>query len=233
MSSHDARQDSSQGYDEPGSTTTRTDPQSSDRDAPITDDGPVLLPVDSAPEPTVDDRVTAPDSAPVTMVDADEPAEVGPGGREVITDREETGDRVTGERDASADADRVDGRQASVGPDTETGALKDPVPEGSFDTGAASGTSGTVDSAGAAESVEPAGTAGSVGSAGSAGSAESSADWHELQGRFVDDPQAAVREAGALVEKAFNDLRTRSETGSTEDLRTAFRRYRELYAQLS
>ena len=49
----------------------------------------------------------------------------------------------------------------------------------------------------------------------------------------MDDPQAAVKEAGAKVEQALSDLRARIETGSTEDLRTAFRRYRELHAGLS
>jgi hypothetical protein len=64
--------------------------------------------------------------------------------------------------------------------------------------------------------------------------------WHELQSRFVDDPAAAVRGAGALVEKALTDLRSQLERGNTggdtrgdtEDLRTAFRRYRDLYGSL-
>jgi len=211
MSSHDARQDNPQGYDEPGSTTTRTDPNSPDRGGPITDDGPVLLPVDSGPEPTVDDRATAGDTAPVTIEDPEDSEGLRSGDREVITDRDVAGDGVKDDRDSAADAEQIDGTQATVGPDTETGALKDPVPDGTFDSDAASGTSGSA--SGAAES--------------------SSASWQDLQGRFVDDPQAAVREAGALVEKAFNDLRSRSESGDTEDLRTAFRRYRELYNQLS
>jgi hypothetical protein len=64
--------------------------------------------------------------------------------------------------------------------------------------------------------------------------------WHELQSRFVDDPAAAVRDAGALVEKALTDLRSQLERGNTggdthgdtEDLRMAFRRYRDLYGSL-
>jgi hypothetical protein len=63
-------------------------------------------------------------------------------------------------------------------------------------------------------------------------SASAAAEWLELQGKFVDDPAAAVREAGARVEQALADLRSKVETGSTEDLRTAFRRYRDLHATL-
>jgi hypothetical protein len=56
--------------------------------------------------------------------------------------------------------------------------------------------------------------------------------WRELQGRFVDDPEAAVREAGVLIEKDLAALRSRLETGDTENLRTAFRKYRDLHATL-
>jgi hypothetical protein len=113
----------------------------------------------------------------------------------------------------------TDSADASVGPDTESGALKDPVPDGAFTAGETT----------VVPVIDPATS--SSGSATPASSPEP--DWRELQGRFVDDPQAAVREAGALVEKALADLRTRSESGSTEDLRTAFRRYRDLHAGLS
>jgi len=58
-------------------------------------------------------------------------------------------------------------------------------------------------------------------------------DWRELQGRFVDDPEAAVREAGVLVEQELAALRSRLETGDTENLRTAFRRYRDLHSALN
>jgi hypothetical protein len=58
-------------------------------------------------------------------------------------------------------------------------------------------------------------------------------EWRELQGRFVDDPQSTVKEAGALIERELTELRSRSENGSTEDLRTAFRRYRDLHAALN
>jgi len=56
--------------------------------------------------------------------------------------------------------------------------------------------------------------------------------WRELQSRFVDDPAAAVREAGALVERALADLRGCMETADTENLRTAFRKYRDLHSTL-
>jgi hypothetical protein len=62
--------------------------------------------------------------------------------------------------------------------------------------------------------------------------ASADSDWLGLQGRFVDDPAAAVQEAGNRVEQALADLRAQLETGSTEDLRTAFRRYRDLHASL-
>ena len=247
MSAHDARYEDSPAYDdEPGTTATRTDEQSvesidrdsSDRDDVIdqdrdslddsldrddvadrddavdrddvdrgdvvvdshdsvrqddgTDSGPVVLPADAKPEGITDEHQPAADSAPVTIVDGDTPA---------TTDGTTTLP-VTGSSGS------LDGTEASVGPDTETGATKDPVPDGAF--AAATPTPATPETA--------TGTA---------------VDWRELQGKFVDDPQAAVKEAGALVEKALTDLRARSENGSTEDLRTAFRRYRDLHAGLS
>ena len=65
-----------------------------------------------------------------------------------------------------------------------------------------------------------------------AGSSAGAADWRELQGRFVDDPPAAVKEAADRVEQALTRLRTRLEQGSTEDLRMAFRQLRELHSTL-
>jgi hypothetical protein len=219
MSSHDARYEDSSAYDdEPGTTTTRTDQQVVDRDGMTTDAAAVHLPADPGPEPTPDDRATAPDSAPVTITDADQSPEFSSRGstdvRAADTDvKSDTTDAKFDTTDATSDTTDVksDTTDASVGPDTETGALKDPVPDGTFsaDTSAASA------------------------SAGSATASSTDIDWRDLQGRFVDDPEATVREAGALVEKALSDLRTRAESGSTEDLRTAFRRYRDLYTGLS
>lgn len=143
-----------------------------------------------------DDPSTTPDSAPVTIVDADESGRVRSG------DRGLSGDEAVSDQGLAAD-----------GSDVTTGAEQ---PSDSPEkTDSASATSVTPVPAPAASTGGP------------------DADWHELQGRFVDDPEAAVREAGALVEKAFSELRARSESGSTEDLRTAFRRYRDLYANLT
>lgn len=64
-------------------------------------------------------------------------------------------------------------------------------------------------------------------------SSDRTVDWHELQSRFVDDPAAAVREAAEHVERALSDLRDRIGKGDTEELRTAFKRYRAFYSSLS
>jgi hypothetical protein len=185
-----------------------------DRDGPNDGSvgGPIVLPADAQPEPAIDERPTTGDHAPVTIVDAEPTGDTRSG---TLGDPVATGDSVT-----------TDGSQASVGPDTETGALKDPVAGGAFVT-SDSGTSDSGSSVGdstvtAVPATDPSGSA-----------SRSDADWRELQGQFVDDPQAAVREAGALVEKALSELRARSESGSTEDLRTTFRRYRDLYAGLT
>ena len=52
--------------------------------------------------------------------------------------------------------------------------------------------------------------------------------WLTLQGKFVDDPAAAVQEAADRVEKQLADVRSGLSSADTEGLRTAFRRYREL-----
>jgi hypothetical protein len=231
MSSHDARQENQPNRDEPGATTTRPDPEAVDRSGPMTEDGPVLLPVDAGPEPTVDERATAGDTAPVTMVDPEDSKDLRSDDREVITGRarSDAGDPTTTPDRTSDDTD------ASLGPDTETGARKDPVPDGVFGTEAPTDASAAATSTAAGRSDDPSAASAAGRSDGPSGgpSGGPEADWHELQGRFVDDPEAAVREAGALLEKAISELRTRSESGSTEDLRTAFRRYRDLYTQLS
>jgi hypothetical protein len=57
--------------------------------------------------------------------------------------------------------------------------------------------------------------------------------WRELQVTFVDDPAAAVRGAAELLERAVAELRANLEdSDSTEDQRTAFRRYRDVYRTL-
>jgi hypothetical protein len=62
--------------------------------------------------------------------------------------------------------------------------------------------------------------------------------WRGIQGAFVDDPQQAVDEAGLLVDRMIDEIRTnvgsarRSESMSTEDLRVSFKRYREFFERL-
>jgi hypothetical protein len=70
--------------------------------------------------------------------------------------------------------------------------------------------------------------------------------WTDLQSRFVDSPQDAVREADALVAELMQKLAetfsrerenlesqwTRGEDVSTEDLRVALTRYRSFFDRL-
>lgn len=61
--------------------------------------------------------------------------------------------------------------------------------------------------------------------------------WQQVQGTFVDDPQRAVREAGALVDRALEEIRSAlgnsgGDGSSTEDLRVAFQRYRKFFHRL-
>jgi hypothetical protein len=70
--------------------------------------------------------------------------------------------------------------------------------------------------------------------------------WNELQGRFVDDPQAIVAEADALVaqlmqelDARFGDVRAsleeqwaRGDEAATEELRLALQRYRSFFERL-
>jgi hypothetical protein len=80
--------------------------------------------------------------------------------------------------------------------------------------------------------VDTDGTA-SPAASGTASTAEGEDAWRELQLTFVDDPAAAVRDAADLLEKAVADLRQQYEgSDSTEDLRTAFRKYRDVYRGL-
>jgi hypothetical protein len=57
--------------------------------------------------------------------------------------------------------------------------------------------------------------------------------WSQLQSQFVDDPTAAVRGASDLVEQAVQRLLRRSGEHDTEELRTAFLRYRDLHRSLT
>jgi hypothetical protein len=70
--------------------------------------------------------------------------------------------------------------------------------------------------------------------------------WSDIQSRFVDDPREAVKAADALVDEVIRDLSSlfssersglESQWGSdqkvsTEDLRTALRRYRSFFERL-
>jgi hypothetical protein len=68
---------------------------------------------------------------------------------------------------------------------------------------------------------------------GTGGSDDYEAAWRDLQVTFVDDPAAAVRGAAELLERAVADLRASLEgSEATEDLRTAFRRYRDVFRNL-
>jgi hypothetical protein len=63
-------------------------------------------------------------------------------------------------------------------------------------------------------------------------------EWQRVQGTFVDDPQRAVHEASALIDRALEEIRANvgskhpSETTSTEELRVSFQRYREFFQRL-
>ncbi|MDQ4093027.1 MAG: hypothetical protein M3143_06380 [Actinomycetota bacterium] len=63
-------------------------------------------------------------------------------------------------------------------------------------------------------------------------------EWQRVQGAFVDDPQRAVQEASALIERTLDEIRANvgsghtSESMSTEDLRVRFQRYREFFQRL-
>jgi hypothetical protein len=103
--------------------------------------GPVLLPADAGPEPTPADQHTNPDSAPVTIVDADDQAKDRTG------DVDDAGKHVDADKDVDGDKDLDVDKKAAR-----------------------------------------------------AGDLSAQAEWRELQGRFVDDPQSTVKEAGALIE---------------------------------
>jgi hypothetical protein len=63
-------------------------------------------------------------------------------------------------------------------------------------------------------------------------------EWERLQGTFVDDPQQAVHEASALIERTLREIQENvfreqiTDSASTEELRVSFRRYREFFQRL-
>ena len=111
------------------------------------------------------------------------------------------------------------------------------VPPVTDDAGSVQATDPDATAGPAAEVVPvpvPVETGSSVAGGTTAPGAGSDERWRELQLTFVDDPAAAVREAADLLEQAIADLRQQYEgSDSTEDLRTAFRRYRDVYRSLS
>jgi len=71
------------------------------------------------------------------------------------------------------------------------------------------------------------------------------AQWREVQARFVDEPQSAVREADSLLSSMMDELRSHidshkksldgewnRDTKDTEELRVAMQRYRSLFDQI-
>ncbi|MBZ9594132.1 hypothetical protein K7B06_03335 [Streptomyces erythrochromogenes] len=81
---------------------------------------------------------------------------------------------------------------------------------------------------------------------GTADTEEYRRKWSEIQGRFVDDPQDAVRSADTLVAEVMQDLASsfstrkqglegqwgRGEQVATEDLRVALQHYRSFFNRL-
>jgi hypothetical protein len=115
--------------------------------------------------------------------------------------------------DADRDADRDATADESSGPPVEALPVPVPVP----------------DDATASRADEDTGTTGDS----TSGSEDYEATWRDLQVTFVDDPAAAVRGAADLLERAVADLRQSLEgSEETEDLRTAFRRYRDVFRTL-
>jgi cell wall-associated NlpC family hydrolase len=64
------------------------------------------------------------------------------------------------------------------------------------------------------------------------------AEWQQVQGTFVDDPQRAVHEASVLVDRTLQEIHENVRRGqisdptSTDDLRVSFQRYREFFQRL-
>jgi hypothetical protein len=71
------------------------------------------------------------------------------------------------------------------------------------------------------------------------------AQWQEVQARFVDEPQSAVREADSLLSSMMDELKSHidsqkqsldgewdRDTKDTEELRVAMQRYRSLFNQI-
>ncbi|MFD9105562.1 hypothetical protein ACFVZN_31400 [Streptomyces virginiae] len=122
-------------------------------------------------------------------------------------------------------------------------------------TARTAGTAETAETAGTAEADEPAGRGDARGPAqadteepllGTSETEEYRRKWSEIQGRFVDDPQDAVRSADTLVAEVMQALAGsfstrkqglegqwgRGEQVATEDLRVSLQHYRSFFNRL-
>ncbi|MFD9366235.1 hypothetical protein ACFWA6_00815 [Streptomyces sp. NPDC060020] len=178
-----------------------------------------------------------PGEAGITTEDIAHPVPAADADRDVDRDAD---------RDVGNDVGTADGRTAPVYPGEATmdAAADEPGTRENGDERLTDRTQGT----GGAEA------AGGAGGAGVADEpllgAEDTADyrkaWNEIQGRFVDDPQEAVRSADALVAEVMQTLaRTFSdhkqglegqwgqgEQVATEELRLALQHYRSFFNRL-
>ncbi|MFE4258863.1 hypothetical protein [Streptomyces sp. NPDC056883] len=123
--------------------------------------------------------------------------------------------------------------------------LARPAPPGDRDAPLFPGEATDVPEPGPAESVHAAGTEEEP-LLGTAEAERYRARWGEIQGRFVDDPQEAVRSADTLVAEVMQTFAgtlsehrsglekqwDRGEQVATEDLRQALRAYRSLVNRL-
>ncbi|MFJ6783483.1 hypothetical protein [Streptomyces yangpuensis] len=132
------------------------------------------------------------------------------------------------------------------------GGLRDEEPPGADGTAGTDGTAGADRTSGADASAERADTRGHVAAdteeplLGTADTEEYRRKWSDIQGRFVDDPQDAVRSADTLVAEVMQDLAGsfstrkqglegqwgRGEQVATEDLRVALQHYRSFFNRL-
>lgn len=159
-------------------------------------------------EPAFDDLVDAPEPGAPTAAAAGPTASERMAADPMATDRI-SGDPMAGDRLAN---DRMAADPMSADPVATDPVATDPVATG--DTWAASDSPAEAGPSAADESA-----------------------WRDLQARFVDEPEAVTREAGAMVDQAVarltQALAAAGGDGSTESLRHAFRRYREVYRTLT
>jgi hypothetical protein len=207
MTTQDSRSDTTQIHDDTsydGDGPTGRYEGGEGQDGAVLDDGPTLLPVDAESDAAADSAYEPVDD-PVARDEALAATPATPG---------------------STAAPVADQSDLTTPAPAETGAVT------------ADGLTSTSDTDPAVDTTAPDAVAGPAVVTPSAGAAAGTSgpgaeEWHELQSHFVDDPADAVRQAGQLVEQALADLRTRLESGDTEDLRTTFRRYRDLHASLT